>query len=79
MPIAQLPITVSTSISVGRKTRDFLARQKKAMEDSDGTRLTWDEFFERALSVQRPPKLSRVEIEELKKVVAEARPWKSRS
>ncbi len=70
---------MSTSISVGRKTRDFLARQKKAMEDSDGTRLTWDEFFERALSVQRPPKLSRVEIEELKKVVAEARPWKSRS
>ena len=70
---------MSTSISVGRKTRDFLARQKKAMEDSDGTHLTWDEFFERTLSVQRPPKLSRVEIEELKKVVAEARPWKSRS
>ena len=70
---------MSTSISVGRKTRDFLARQKKAMEDSDGTHLTWDEFFERALSVQRPPKLTKAEVEELKKVVAEARPWKKRS
>ena len=46
---------MSTSISVGRKTRDLLARRKKAMEDSGGNRLTWDEFFERALSVQRPP------------------------
>lgn len=79
MLIEQLPIGMSTSISVDRKTRDFLARQKKAMEDSDGARLTWDEFFERALSVQRPPKLTKAEAEELRRVVAEARPWKTRS
>jgi len=70
---------MATSISVDRKTRDLLARQKKAMEESGGVRLTWDQFFERALSVRKPPKLTKVEIEELKKLVAEARPWKTRS
>jgi hypothetical protein len=69
---------MSTSISVGRKTRDFLARQKKAMEASEGSELTWDEFFARALSVQKPPKLTEDEVQELKKLVAGARPWKQR-
>ncbi|MDG6982929.1 MAG: hypothetical protein JRM74_05685 [Nitrososphaerota archaeon] len=72
-------IAMSTSISVDRKTKDSLARQKRAMEASEGVKLTWDQFFERALSVRRPPKLTRVEIEELKKIAAEARPWKTRS
>ena len=70
---------MSTSISVDRKTRDFLARQKRAMEASEGSELTWDEFFEHALSIQKPPKLSNHEIEELKKLVGEARPWKTRA
>jgi hypothetical protein len=70
---------MATSISVDRKTRDLLARQKRAMEASEGVQLTWDQFFERALSVRKPPKLTKDEIEELKKLVAEARPWKTRS
>jgi hypothetical protein len=70
---------LGTSISIDRRTRDFLARQKNAMEASEGVRLTWDEFFERALSVRKPPKLTKGEIEELKKLVAEARPWRMRA
>jgi hypothetical protein len=70
---------MSTSITIDRRTRDLLARQKRALEATEGHQLTWDEFFERALSVPRPPKLTRKEIEELKKLVAEARPWKTLS
>lgn len=70
---------MATSISVDRKTRDFLARQKRALEESEGRKLTWDEFFERALPVRKPPRLTRVEVEELRNLLAEARPWKTRS
>jgi hypothetical protein len=70
---------MSTSISIDRKTKDFLARQKRAMEAAEGAQLTWVEFFARALSVQTPLRLSRKEIEELKKLVGDARPWKTRS
>ncbi|MDG6898638.1 MAG: VapB-type antitoxin [Nitrososphaerota archaeon] len=70
---------MSTTISVDRRTRDFLARRKKALEDEGGSQLTWDEFFERVLKVPEPPKLTKKEIEELEKIVSEARPWKMRS
>ena len=74
LPIAQSTGTLSTTISVDRKTRDFLARRKKALEDGWGSPLTWDEFFERALGVTEPPKLTNEEIEGLEKNVREARP-----
>ncbi len=74
-----MTIAMSTSISIDRKTKDFLARQKRALEATEGVQLTWDEFFERTLSARKPPKLSREEVEELKKLVAEARPWKTRA
>lgn len=70
---------MSTTISVDRRTKDFLARQKRAMEESAGVQLTWDQFFERSLSVRRPPRLTKEEMKELRSIVAEARPWKTRS
>ena len=72
-------IALSTTISVDRRTRDFLARRKKALEDEGGSQLTWDEFFERTLVVPEPPRLTKEEIEDLEKFVKEARPWKTRS
>ncbi|MDA4127564.1 MAG: VapB-type antitoxin [Thaumarchaeota archaeon] len=68
-----------TSISIDRKTKDFLARQKRSLENTEGTQFTWDEFFERAFSVRKPAKLTQKEIEELKRLVGEARPWKPRA
>jgi hypothetical protein len=70
---------MSTSISMDRRTKDFLARQKRVMEAAEGVQLTWDEFFERALSVRSPPKLTRQEVEELRKLVGEGRNWKRRA
>ena len=64
---------------MNRKTRDFLARRKKALEDEGGSPLTWDEFFERALKVPEPPKLTKKEIEGLEKNAREARPWRTQS
>jgi hypothetical protein len=70
---------MSTSISIGRKTKDFLARQKRVLEATEGIQLTWDEFFEHALSVRKPPKLTQKEVEELRRLVGEGRPWKTRA
>jgi hypothetical protein len=70
---------MSTTISIDRRTKDFLARQKRTLEDTEGSQLTWDEFFERAFSVRKPAKLTQKEIEELKRLVGEARPWKTRA
>ena len=70
---------MSTTISVDRRTRDFLARRKKSLEDEKGSPLTWDEFFEQVLVTPEPPRLSRTELGELEKLVKEARPWKMRS
>jgi hypothetical protein len=70
---------MSTSISINRKTKDFLTRQKRALEAAKGGQLTWDEFFEHALSVRKPPKLTQKEVEELRRLVGEERPWKTRA
>jgi hypothetical protein len=69
----------ATTISVGRKTKDFLARKKKLMEEQQGVQLTWDQFFDRLMTGAEPPRLSEEEAKELKKLMAEARPWKTRA
>jgi hypothetical protein len=69
----------ATTISVGRKTKEFLARKKKSMEEQQGGQLTWDQFFDRLLATAGPPRLSEEEAKELKRLVAEARPWKTRA
>lgn len=70
---------MSTTISVDRKTKEFLARQKGALEAAEGVQMTWDEFFERTLSVKKPPELTRNEIDALRRLARDARPWKSRA
>jgi len=70
---------MTTTISVDRRTKDFLARKKRSLEVTEGNQLTWDEFFERAFSAAKPPELSKSEIKELKRLVSEGRPWKTRS
>ena len=72
-------VMAATTISVGRKTKEFLARKKKSMEEQRGGQLTWDQFFERLLTAAKPPRLSEEEAKELKRLVAEARPWKTRA
>jgi hypothetical protein len=54
-------------------------RRKKALEVTRGDQLTWDEFFERAFSSEKPPELSKSEVKQLKRLVAGERPWKARS
>lgn len=49
------------------------------MEASEGGQLTWDQFFERAFTSEKSPKLTESEVKELKRLVAEARPWKARA
>ena len=73
-----MTIALSTTITVDRRTKDFLARQKRTLEASEGAELTWDQFYQRALAVRKPPRLTKGEVEELKKLVAEARPWRAR-
>ena len=70
---------MSTTISVDKRTKDLLSRKKRSLEVTEGSQLTWDEFFERAFSATKPPELSKGEIVELKRLVAEGRPWKTRS
>ncbi len=70
---------VATTISVDRRTKDLLARRKRSLEATEGNQLTWDEFFELALSAGEPPQLTKSEVKELKRLVAEGRPWKTRS
>jgi hypothetical protein len=70
---------MATTISVDRRTKDILARRKRSLEAAEGGQLTWDEFFEREFSPGKPPTLTRREAEELKRLVAEGRPWKTRS
>ena len=70
---------MATTISVDRRTKDLLARRKRSLELTEGNQLTWDEFFERAFSAAKPPELSKREVTELKRLVAEGRPWKTRS
>jgi hypothetical protein len=72
-------MAATTTISVGRKTKEFLARKKKSMEEQQGGQLTWDQFFDRLLTAAKPPRLSEEEAKELKRLVAEARPWKTRA
>ncbi|MDG6914576.1 MAG: VapB-type antitoxin [Nitrososphaerota archaeon] len=69
----------ATTISVGRKTKEFLARKKKTMEEQQRGQLTWDQFFERLFASATPPQLTKEEAKELKRLVAEARPWKTRA
>lgn len=69
----------ATTISVDRKTKEFLSRRKRSMEASEGGQLTWDQFFERAFTSEKSPKLTESEVKELKRLVAEARPWKARA
>jgi hypothetical protein len=68
----------STTISVDGKTKEFLAR-KKSMEEREGGQLTWDQFFDLLLTEAKPPRLSEQEAKEQKRLVAEARPWKTRA
>ena len=70
---------MTTTISVDRRTKDHLTRRKRSLELTEGNQLTWDEFFEHAFTALKPPKLSKVEVDELRRVVAEGRPWKTRS
>ena len=70
---------MATTISVDRRTKDLLARRKRSLEVTEGNPLTWDEFFERAFSAPKPPELTKSEVTELRRLVAEARPWKTRS
>ncbi len=80
LPIIQLVIVMAaTTISVGRKTKEFLARKKKTMEEQQRGQLTWDQFFERLFASATPPQLTKEEAKELKRLVAEARPWKTRA
>ena len=72
-------ITMTTTISIDRRTKDLLARRKRSLEVAGGNQLTWDEFFEQAFSPSKPPDLSRSESNELRGLVAEGRPWKLRS
>ena len=69
----------ATTISVDRKTKEFLARKKRSMEASQGGQMTWDQFFERAFTLEKPPELTAEEAKELRRLVAEARPWKTRA
>jgi hypothetical protein len=41
--------------------------------------LTWDEFFERTFVKGKPTELTKVEVADLKRLVAEGRPWKTRA
>ncbi len=78
--IDQLAIVMAaTTISVGRKTKELLARKKRSIEEEEGGQLTWDQFFELVFTPPKPPKLTEEEAKELKKLVAEARPWKTRA
>ena len=70
---------MATTISVGKKTKEFLARRKKSLEAREGIELTWDEFFERTFAAGKPPELTKEEVGELKRLVAEGRPWKTRA
>jgi len=70
---------MATTISIGKKTKDILARRKRSLEATEGNQLTWDEFFEHAFSASKPPELSKTEVNELKRLVVEGRPWKTRS
>lgn len=69
---------MATTITVDRRTKDFLARKKRSLEAKEGSQLTWDEFFERTFTLGKPPRLTKEEAEELKRLVAEGRPWKTR-
>jgi hypothetical protein len=70
---------VVTTISVDKKTKDLLVKRKRSLELTEGNQLTWDEFFEQSFSVAKLLELSKKEIKELKQLVAEGRPWKTRS
>jgi hypothetical protein len=69
-------MAVTTTISVGRRTKKFLAR-KKSMEEQQGGQLTWDPFFDRFPTAAEPPRSSDGVAKELNRLVAEARPWKT--
>jgi hypothetical protein len=70
---------MATTISVDRKTKELLARKKRSLEARERSQLTWDEFFERAFAAGKPPELTEEEAKELRRLVAEGRPWKTRA
>jgi len=70
---------MTTTISIDRRTKNLLSRRKRSLEVTEGNQLTWDEFFEQAFSPSKPPELSKNEVNELRRLVAEGRPWKMRS
>jgi hypothetical protein len=63
----------------GQEDQGAPGQEKRSLEARGGSQLTWDEFFGLAFAAGNPPELTEEEAKELRRLVAEGRPWKTRA